>query len=251
MDSAMPALPDSLASTRRWAAWLIVLGGATILAVFWLIFFYVPTEREMGIVQRIFYLHAPAAWVMELAFGIVALCSLAYLWLRDDRLDAIAVSSAEIGLIFTTIVLVTGPLWGSIAWGAWWVWEPRLTLTLLLWFIYAGYFMLRGATENPERGKRFAAVLGIIGAIDIPLIHLSVQWFRSQHPKPVIMKPEGPTAAPEIVQTLLLSLLGFTLLYFGLLLYRYGLERLTRGTQALRYRVARETAASTSAGVFR
>jgi heme exporter protein C len=251
MDASIPALPDSLVSARRWAAGLTAIGGALVLVVFWMIFFFVPTESERGVVQRIFYLHAPSAWVMELAFGITALCSLAYLWLRDDRLDAIAVSSAEIGLVFATIVLITGPLWASVSWGAWWVWEPRLTLTILLWFIYVGYFMLRGATESPERGKRFAAVLGIIGAIDIPLIHLSVQWFRSQHPKPVIMKPEGPTAAPEIVETLLLSLLAFTLVYFGLLLYRYGVERLSRGAEALRYRVARESNVSTSEGVYR
>jgi heme exporter protein C len=180
----------------------------------------------MGIVQRIFYVHVPSAWVAFLAFGIVALCSLGYLWLRDERLDAISVASAELGLLFTTIVLVTGPLWGKIAWGAWWVWEPRLTLTLLLWFIYVGYFILRGATESPERGKRFAAILGIVGAADIPLIHVSVTWFRSQHPEAVILRPEGPQAAPVIVQTLLVSFLAFTLLFFGLLMVRYGLERL-------------------------
>ncbi|MBW3571014.1 MAG: cytochrome c biogenesis protein CcsA [Gemmatimonadetes bacterium] len=216
----------SLQGVRRWSVGLGFLAAATLVGSFWMIFFYAPTEREMGIVQRIFYVHVPSAWVAFLAFGIVALCSLGYLWLRDERLDAIALAAAELGVIFTTIVLITGPLWGKIAWGAWWVWEPRLTLTLLLWFIYVGYFILRGATESPERGKRFAAILGIVGAVDIPLIHMSVQWFRSQHPKPVIMNPEGPTAAPEIVQTLLVSLLAFTLLFLSLLLARYVVERL-------------------------
>jgi heme exporter protein C len=213
--------------TRRWAAGFAILATLVMLYAYWMIFFYVPTERSMGIVQRIFYVHVPSAWVAFLAFGIVALCSVGYLWLKDDRLDAIALSAAELGTVFTTIVLLTGPLWGKIAWGAWWVWEPRLTLTLLLWFIYIGYFMLRGATENPERGKRFAAVLGIIGAVDIPLIHISVNWFRSQHPQPVILRPEGPSADPEIVQTLLVSLLAFTLMFFALLLYRYAMERLS------------------------
>ncbi|HEX8358486.1 MAG TPA: cytochrome c biogenesis protein CcsA [Longimicrobium sp.] len=216
----------SLAGTRRWAIVFNVLAALALTASLWMVFFYVPTESEMGIVQRIFYVHVPSAWVAFLAFGIVALCSLGYLWLRDDRLDAISVAAAELGLLFTTIVLVTGPLWGKIAWGAWWVWEPRLTLTLLLWFIYVGYFILRGATESPERGKRFAAVLGIVGAVDIPLIHLSVTWFRSQHPEAVILRPEGPAAAPEIVQTLLVSFLAFTLLFFGLLMVRYALRRL-------------------------
>jgi heme exporter protein C len=240
---------QSMKETRGWAAALAVLAGLAMMAALYMIFFYVPTERSMGVVQRIFYVHVPSAWVAFLAFGIVALCSLGYLWLRDERLDAIAVSAAELGTVFTTIVLLTGPLWGKIAWGAWWVWEPRLTLTLLLWFIYVGYFMLRGATENPDRGKRFAAILGIVGAVDIPLIHVSVQWFRSQHPQPVIMRPEGPQAAPEIVQTLLVSLLAFTLLFFALLLLRYGLERLRARSEMLRARRLYEPASESLSGV--
>ncbi|MFL5385443.1 MAG: cytochrome c biogenesis protein [Longimicrobiaceae bacterium] len=228
----------SLRGTRRWALALSVLAAATLLAALWMVFFYVPTEAEMGVVQRIFYVHVPSAWTAFLAFGLVALCSAGYLWLRDPRLDAIAVSSAELGLVFTTLVLLTGPLWAKVAWGAWWVWEPRLTLTLLLWFIYVGYFMLRGAAENPERGKRFAAILGVVGAVDIPLIHVSVQWWRSQHPKPVVMRPEGAQADPAILQTLFVSLFAFTFLFFALMLFRYGLERLAQRVQALR--VARE-----------
>jgi heme exporter protein C len=234
----------SLAGVRRGALVLGALAAAALVWAFWMIFFYVPTERSMGIVQRIFYVHVPSAWVGFLAFGIVALCSLGYLWLRDERLDAISVSAAELGLVFTTIVLVSGPLWAKLAWGAWWVWEPRLALTLLLWFIYVGYFLVRGATENPERGKRFAAVVGIVGAVDIPLIHMSVKWFRSQHPQPVILNPDGPTAAPEIVQTLLVSLLAFTLLFFSLLMVRYGAERLGARVEALRFR-ARDARPST------
>jgi heme exporter protein C len=222
----------------RSAAVLSILAGGAMLYAFWMIFFYVPTERSMGLVQRIFYVHVPSAWVAFLAFGIVALCSIGYLWLRDEKLDAISVAAAELGVVFTTAVLITGPLWGKLAWGAWWVWEPRLTLTLLLWFIYIGYFMLRNATEDVQRGKRFAAVLGIVGATNIPLIHMSVQWFRSQHPPPVILRPDGPSADPEIVQTLLVSLLAFTLTFFALLLYRYGVERLR--SEAALLRTARE-----------
>lgn len=241
----------SMARTRAWAAALATLGTLVVLFAFWMIFFYVPTERTMGIVQRIFYVHVPSAWVAFLAFGIVALCSAGYLWLRDERLDAIAVSAAELGMVFTTAVLITGPLWGRIAWGAWWVWEPRLTLTLLLWFIYLGYFMVRGATENREQGKRFGAVLGIVGAFNIPLIHVSVNWFRSLHPQPVILRPEGPQADPEIVQTLLVSLLGFTLLFFALLLYRYGLERLRHRAELARLGRQRRQATLVSEGVLR
>ena len=246
-----PIDPIALTSTRRWGAALSALAAATMLWAFWMIFFYVPTERSMGIVQRIFYVHVPSAWVAFLAFGIVALCSLGYLWLRDERLDAIAVSAAELGTVFTTAVLLTGPLWGKIAWGAWWVWEPRLTLTLLLWFIYVGYFILRESTDNPEKGKRFAAVLGVVGAVDIPLIHISVNWFRSQHPQPVILRPEGPTADPAIVQTLMVSLLAFTLTFFALLMYRYGLERLRGHARSLMFRATFEASPSPTEGVYR
>jgi heme exporter protein C len=228
-----------------------VLAAAAMVWAFYLIFFYAPTERTMGVVQRIFYVHVPSAWVAFLAFGIVALCSLGYLWLRDDRLDAIAVSAAELGCLHHHR-LVTGPLWGKIAWGAWWVWEPRLTLTLLLWFIYVGYFMVRNATENPERGKRFAAVVGIVGAVDIPLIHMSVQWFRSQHPQPVILRPEGPSADPEIVRTLLVSLLAFTLTFFALLLHRYALETAPYARlQVARYRAAQRDTDTATEGALR
>jgi heme exporter protein C len=238
---------ESVRGLRRNALLLGALATLALLASLYMVFFYAPTEREMGVVQRIFYVHVPSAWVAFLAFGIVALCSAGYLWLRDPKLDAISVSAAELGLVFTTIVLLTGPLWGRIAWGAWWVWEPRLTLTLLLWFIYLGYFLLRGAAESPERGKRFAAVLGIVGAVDIPLIHVSVNWWRSQHPQPVILRPEGPRADPAIVQTLLVSLLAFTLLFFALLLARYAMERLSERVEALRVRAFfRPTAAADS-----
>ncbi len=211
-------------SLRISGAVLATLGVAGTLVLHWLVFFWVPTESSMGVIQRIFYIHVPAAWVAFFAFGIVALCSATYLWLGEDKLDQAAVSAAEGGMVFTTIVLLTGPLWGKVAWGTFWTWEPRLTLTLLLWFIYLGYFMVRSSTENPERGKRFAAVVGIVGALDIPLIHLSVIWFRSLHPEPVVMKPEGPSLHPDMLVTLMVGLGSFTLLFLGVFLLRYALE---------------------------
>ena len=224
----------SLESSRRWAGALTVLGGLAVLAALWMVFFYAPTEREMGVMQRIYYIHVPTAWLGELAIGILALCSLGYLWLREDRLDAIAVSAAELSLLFLSATLAAGPLWAKLAWGTWWVWDARLSFTLVLWFINIGYFMLRGAAESPEQGKRFAAILALVAAVDVPLIHMSVYWFRTQHPKPVVMNPEGPTASAEIVQTLLFSTLAFTVVFAGLLLHRYGYERLRRHLDHLR-----------------
>ncbi|NJD20966.1 MAG: cytochrome C assembly protein, partial [Gemmatimonadetes bacterium] len=115
---------------------MAVLGVLGILVLHWMVFFWTPTEASMGIIQRIFYIHVPSAWVAFFAFGIVAICSAEYLWLGDERLARAASSAAVGGMVFTTSVLLTGPLWGRIAWGTFWTWEPRLTLTLLLWFIY-------------------------------------------------------------------------------------------------------------------
>jgi heme exporter protein C len=216
----------SLAAIRRSALILGVLGVGLTLLYHWMVFFWVPTERTLGISQRIFYIHVPAAWVGFLAFAIVALCSAVYLWLGDDRLDLAARSAAEGGFVFISIMLTSGPLWARLAWGHWWTWEPRLTLSLLLWFIYLGYFMVRGATENSTRGKRFAAVVGIVGALNIPLIHLSVLLFSGIHPQPVVARTDGPQLDPDMLTTLLTALLAWTLLFFSLFLARYGVARL-------------------------
>ena len=215
--------------TRRTGIVLAGLGLAGLVFVYWLSFFWVSTEASQGVAQRIFYVHVPAAWTAFLAFGISALTSALYLWLRDERFDQAALCAAEGGMFFATIMLTTGPLWGRIAWGTYWTWEPRLTLTLLLWFIFLGYFMVRSSTENPEKGKRFAAVVAIIGALDIPFIHVSVLWFRSLHPQPVVIRPDAGPSLPGDMLTLLLTSLGvFTLLFVGLFMVRYAVEGMTR-----------------------
>jgi heme exporter protein C len=214
----------------RWASVaMTVLGLALVLVLHWMVFFWVNTEATMGIVQRIFYVHVPAMWVAFMAFGIAALCSAVYLWLRDERLDMVAVSAAEGGILLTTVGLITGALWGKIAWGTYWQWEMRLTLTLLLWFIYLGYFMVRSATEDPERGRRLAAVVAIVGALDLPLIHVSVLWFRSLHPQPVVLDTRQPmNLDSDMLLTLMVGLLAFVVLFLGVMGFRYGLERSRR-----------------------
>jgi heme exporter protein C len=235
---------ESYRSTRIKAAGLSVLASGLMVWALYLIFFWVPTERVQGVVQRIFYIHVPSAWVSFIAFGIVAVCSLGYLWLQDQRLDDIAVSAGELGLLFISGALVTGSLWGRIAWGTWWQWEARLTLTLLLWLIFIAYFAVRSGAENPEKGKRFGAILGLIGALNIPLVHMSVYWFRSLHPQPVILNPEGPTADTEMWQTIAVSFAALLVTFFALLLYRYVLARMKGQIDVLRFHGAAAPASS-------
>jgi len=199
------------------AAFLAVVG-TVVRAVF-----FTPFEAVQGPAQKIFYLHAPAAWVAFLAFGLVAVASALYLWLRDERLDRFAESSAEVGVVFTTVVLITGPLWGKPVWGTYWTWDARLTLTLFLWFIYVGYIVLRGAVDDRSMRARYSAVLGILGAFLIPFIHLSVYLFRTLHPMPIVLKPSAPSLPGGMLTTLLVSFLSFTLLYAAFLRARYRL----------------------------
>ncbi len=185
--------------------------------------FFTPTEAIQGPAQKIFYVHAPSAWVAFLAFGLVGLTSVLYLWLREDRLDRVAESSAEVGVVFTTVVLITGPLWGKPVWGTYWTWDARLTLTLFLWFIYVAYLVLRGAVDDRDMRARYSAVLGILGALLVPFIHLSVYLFRTLHPRPIVMKPSAPSLPGEMLTTLLIAFAAFTLLYVALLRARYRL----------------------------
>jgi heme exporter protein C len=200
---------------------------AAVLATFVRAIFFTPLEATQGPAQKILYVHAPAAWVAFMAFGLVGLTSVLYLWLKEERLDRVAESSAEVGVVFTTVVLITGPLWGKPIWGTYWTWDARLTLTLFLWFIYVAYIVLRGAIDDTAMRARYSAVLGILGALLIPFIHLSVYLFRTLHPRPILMKPGAPSLPTEMLITLLLAFASFTLLYVALLRarYRYAVER--------------------------
>ena len=204
------------------------LGVGLMLLLHWMVFYWVPTERNQGVVHRILFIHVPAAWVGFMAFGIAAVCSALYLWKRDDRLDVAASAAAEGGMVFTTIVLLTGPLWGRVAWGTWWLWDIKLILTVLLWFIYFGYFFVRTSTNNPSRGKRAAAVVGIVGVLNIPLIYFSVIWFRSIHPGPVVFTGSGPGMDGKMLVTLIVGFGAATLIFWALFLLRYGVGRLER-----------------------
>jgi heme exporter protein C len=211
--------------TRGRVDWLLVAAFVAIAGVYVRAIWFTPIELRQGLAQKIFYLHLPAALAAFVAFGLVAVAGLLYLWLHDERLDRFAESSAEVGVVFTTVVLVTGPLWGKPVWGTWWTWDARLTSTLFLWFIYVGYLVLRGAIDSPTLRARYSAILGALGALLIPFIHLSVYLFRTLHPRPIILKPDRPSLPGEMLTTVMVALGAFTLLYVALVRARYRLAR--------------------------
>jgi heme exporter protein C len=202
---------------------LVALAFAGLAGVYVLAFRFTPIEDRQGLAQKIFYLHVPAAWCSLLAFTLVGIASALYLWLHEPRLDRFAAASAEVGVAFSAVMLTTGPIWAKPIWGTWWTWDARLTLTLFLFFLFIGYLALRAAVHEPTERARFSAVVGILGMLLVPFIHLSVYLFRTLHPQPIVLKPSAPSLPPEMLRTLLISMAVFTLLYIGLVTTRYGL----------------------------
>jgi heme exporter protein C len=204
--------------------WLVVAAYLAVAGTLVRAIFFTPTEALQGPAQKIFYVHAPSAFVaLYIALPLVALCGALYLWLGDERLDRTAESSAEVGLVFTTVVLVTGPMWARPVWGTWWTWDARLTLTLFLWFVILGYLILRGAIEDRATRARYSAVMGILAVLLVPFIHLSVYLFRTLHPQPIVLKPSAPSLPSEMLTTFGFAMGAFTLLYLALLRARYRL----------------------------
>jgi heme exporter protein C len=188
-------------------------------------FFYAPTEAVQGHVQRVFYIHVPTAWITYLAFVVVALASVLVLRGRDsERWDRIAGASGEVGFVFATVFLVTGMIWAKRAWGIAWAWDARLTSALVLWLIYGGYVLFRSLNPPGDRRARLSAVIGIIGAIDIPIVHFAVLWWNSAHPAPTVLRPGGPDLPGSMLLTLLVSLVAFTILFAAMLVARISLE---------------------------
>lgn len=200
---------------------LLWLSLALMVTALYLVFVYVPTEQTMGIVQRIFYLMVPMGWLSLLSFLIVFIGSILYLVKRESKWDILAHSSAEAGIIFTTLALLTGAIWAKPVWGVWWAWEPRLTSSLVLWLLYLAYFMVRSLATEESRGATFAAVVGIVGFIDLPIIVLTTTLWRGMHPEPIIFQGG---LAPSMLVTLLVSISAFTALYFLLLIQRVSMK---------------------------
>ena len=208
-----------------WVAPLAMLA-AIYTALVW-----VPPDADMGDFQRIFYFHVPSAWVAFLSFFVTFLGGILYLRTRDFRWDGLAISSAEVGVVVTTIALITGSIWARPIWGAWWTWDPRLTTTLILWFIYVAYLILRKNVDDPSRRASLSAVVGIVGFVDVPIVFMSIRWWRTIHP--IVFEPGEFRVAPVMMVALLVSLVAFTIFYAYLVTVRASLERVQMEVEAL------------------
>ncbi len=199
------------------------------LTCMYLIFQWVPQIKASNpaeqIAQRIFYFHVPSAWLGFLAFFVVFCASVAYLATRDRKYELISVASAEIGVLFISLVLITGPIWAKPVWGIWWTWDVRLTSSLILWLIYVAFLMLRRYLPDGSKRANLSAVVGIIGFTDVPIVYYSIRWWETQHPKAVMASSEGSLAAPMFF-VFMFSLATFTLLYVYLIRKRYQLLKL-------------------------
>lgn len=205
------------------SALLALAGGLLLAASWWLIFLYAPTEAVMGEIQKIFYIHLPLAWWALVSFFLVFIASIAFLVRGGDHWDRLAQALAEIGVVFTTLTLVTGMLWGRKAWGVWWTWDPRLTTALIMWFIYMGYLLIGGLNLASGRRKTVRAVLGIVAFADVPLVFFSARLWRSIHP--AVFASEGGGLEPEMKLAAIVSVAAMGVFWLGIVLYRLALLR--------------------------
>jgi heme exporter protein C len=207
-------------AAERWclriAPWIALLFGV---ASLYAIFFYVPTDRGLGLSQRIFYWHVPAATGCYLAFAIAGIASAVYLRTRRPEWDRAAHAGVSVGMVFATIVMVTGAIWAHTAWGTWWTWDSRLTTFLVLWMVFAAYLLMRVFARGNEMAPRYAAVLALVGGLNVPLVMMATRIFRTIHPQ-VIRNPQGGIDDPRMVTALLLSFGA----YFGLVLWLWALK---------------------------
>ena len=205
----------------------ISLSVVSMLVSLYMALLWAPTEITLGDSQRIFYIHIPLAWLGMLSVIILAIFSIAYLITRNIKWDNLAYSTAELGFILITLVLVTGMIWSKAEWTVWWTWDPKLTTTVILWFIYLAYIMLRKYGPSDLRGASYGAVLGIIGAIDVPMIYMAANWWSSAHPELNIgpLSDQSSSVNSEMMMTLLVSLIAYTMLYIIILNEKYVVKK--------------------------
>ena len=243
-------------NTRSYTA-SSVLNGIAALAVLialYLALVYAPPAANLvgtaQIAQRIFYFHVPSAWVGFLAFFVTFVASIAYLWKGGRQWDILALSSVEIGLVFTTMVVFTGPLWAKPTWGVWWVWsDPKLSTVAVLWLIYFAYLMLRNTVEDEARRARLAAVVGIVGFLDVPLVFGAVRWWGQSVAHPIVFGTGGLSDSPRMLTAFLFCLGTFTILYVVLLIQRVRLEKMRHEVERLKSRITEHASRLTNSGL--
>ena len=235
MAQSATALTPATGPVRRITGDILLIGSALLMALtLYMVYMWVPTEQNLGVSQRIFYFHVPLGWIGMVSIMVVAVASILHLFTGKQKWDDLAYTTAEIGIIFASLILVTGAIWGKPVWGVWWTWDAKLTTTLVLWFIYVGYLMVRAYGPAGTQGKRFASVIALIGAIDAPIIYKATDWWRSAHPERNV-----PSDLDErMLLTLLVSVLAFTVLYVYLLMERYSLRRSESDLDELHQRFA-------------
>jgi heme exporter protein C len=199
--------------------------------------FIAPTEKTMGVIQRIFYFHVPSFWTAFIAITVTTVGSVAFLKSRAMKWDWIAVSSAELATVFLTIGLVTGPIWAKPVWGVWWAWDARTTSTFVLWAMYVSYLLLRTLVDEPERRALLSAVVAIFACLDVPLVYFSIWWFRTQHPQPLL--GDGGHLDPRMFKVLLFCWSAFLALFVLVVRQRYRLEKLRSEVDGLRMEAER------------
>ncbi len=212
--------PTSTSTTWPWIV-MAVAGLVTFVASM-----TVSPDAVQGQLSRIMYVHVPSAWLAYLAFIVTMAASAMYLWKRDLKWDRRAAASAEIGVVFTGMALGLGMIWAKPTWGVWWTWDARLTLTSIMFFIYLGYLALRRTTDDLDVRARRAAILGVLAVVQVPLVHFSVEWWRTLHQPATLLRPEGPEMATSMLVTLLIAVMAFTVMYVAMMFKRIELGRL-------------------------
>ena len=220
-------------STKPVLDWLFYVAVAALAVTYARAIWFTPIEATQGPSQKIFYIHVPSVLAGYLAFAVLGIMSIVHLWLKEERADRMAAAAAEVAVLFFAIVLITGSIYAKVIWGAWWVWELRLTLTLLLWFLGVGYLVMRGAIEDPLMRARFCAVLAVMQVLLIPFVHLSVYFVRDHmHPMPVVLKPDKPSMPGSMLATFAIATVSFLLLSAALIRSRYRLTLLRDAAEA-------------------
>ncbi len=219
---------------------LTVISALAILAAAVMALWVAPSAagltRNETFAQRIIYFHVPIAWLSMLAFGVTMVGSIGYLVSSKRHWDNLAVSSAELGLVFTLATATSGSIWAKPAWNVWWTWDPRLTTYTIMFLLFVAYFMLRSAMEDPARRARFAAVYGIFAFLSVPITFMSIRWWRTIHP--VLIDPnEGFGLSAGMMTAFFFALAAFTLLYVVLLMHRYRLEQMAEQVESLKEQI--------------